>query len=135
MPSTSDELRKKFNFGNNTDGIPESTSLIEQFGGRVYNFVIKYNGENKDVLDAIRFLCEEWDYAFYDKETQLYLNKKFDYNGKCDGIDNAKQTLTKNDSYFEGDKYFYFGELSHEQKEALLFLNLEWNYNFTAIQR
>lgn len=60
MPQSSDELRNKFGL----DGA--KAFVVIQNAGGVFapHGNIEYDGNDSEVLEAIQFLCEEWDFSF-----------------------------------------------------------------------
>jgi hypothetical protein len=63
MPQASERVRKMF-LRETNDGIGECKTIIRKEGGTVNNGVITYKGKNKKVLDAIEYLCDEWDFSY-----------------------------------------------------------------------
>lgn len=49
----------------NRQAILRARATIEAAGGRIdYNYTIVYGGDNKEVLEAIIYLVNRWDYEF-----------------------------------------------------------------------
>lgn len=47
------------------EAIIKAKATIQAAGGRIdYNYTIVYGGDDKDVLEAIIFLVNRWDYQF-----------------------------------------------------------------------
>lgn len=75
MPQTYETLRKKFMTATD-DGIAKAESILRSAGYTVDNGDIKVKSEELilneytrgEILDAIDYLCEEWDYAFPESE-------------------------------------------------------------------
>lgn len=63
MPSTKTHLKVRFMAGP-SDGMDEASRIIRDGGGTVHKGLITYGGSNPHVLEAIRFLVEEWDFDF-----------------------------------------------------------------------
>lgn len=74
MPQAEKRLRDKFLITEVVDGetqyddgIEKCKKIIEDAGGEVLDSgYISYTGENPEVIDAIDYLCNEWDYAHLD---------------------------------------------------------------------
>lgn len=64
MPQAIEELRKKFMTEKDRDGVGTCEAIIISKGGRVCNGHVFYSGEDPDALDAIDFLCQEWDCTY-----------------------------------------------------------------------
>lgn len=62
MPQSSDDMRKEF-MTDTDDGIATAEARITNAGGTVNKGMIAYLGEDEEVIKAIQFLIDEWDYA------------------------------------------------------------------------
>ena len=66
MPQGSERLRDKFMVDG--DGIVHCENIINKAGGIIDSCIIRINcTEDQEVLDAIQFLIEEWDYGYEPK--------------------------------------------------------------------